>query len=207
MQRQEYGDHGQGLGRDLDTNIVLDGDVSTVELSGVSAEDGTDEGVRRLSDDEVFEVLYNRRRRDIITYLREEGGTATASDLAEYIAAKENDTTVQQLSSSERKRVYVGLYQNHLPMMDDFGVVDYEKNRGTVELRACAAQLEPYLDDTVTMTNGRLKAVEACTLAGLILLGVLDVGVFAVVPDLLWIALGIVGFFGLVTFDAYELVL
>jgi len=156
--------------------------------------------------DLVFEVLYNRRRRDIITYLRENDGTATTSDLAEYIAAKENETTVAGLSSSERKCVYVGLYQNHLPMMDDAGVVDYEKDRGTVELRECVTQLEPYLDDDEPESSSyRITTGGAVSLVGVLLLGMFNVGVFAAIPDLLWATFGVLGMFVLALADVYGL--
>lgn len=160
-----------------------------------------------LPKDLVFEILYNRRRRDVITYLQENGGTATISDLAEYIAARENETTVDALSSSERKCVYVGLYQNHLPMMDDAGVVSYNKDRGTVELRASVAQLEPYLDDDdeAEATSYRLTAGGALCLAGLFLLGALDIGVFSPVPNPLWVTFGVVWMLVLVFTDVYGL--
>ncbi|WP_096390412.1 DUF7344 domain-containing protein [Halopenitus persicus] len=162
------------------------------------------DGEKELSTDAVFEVLYNRRRRDILRYLRDRDGSATASDLAEHIAAKENDVTVQQLSSSQRKRVYVGLYQNHLPMMDDIGVIEYEKNRGTVRLRECGTQLEPYLDDTVGRDRHRTTVVVAFVLAGMILLGLTGVPPFAAPPELLRIGVGMAGFLGLAALDSYS---
>jgi DNA-binding transcriptional ArsR family regulator len=97
--------------------------------------------------DQVFEILKNRRRREVLHYLNDHDGTATLSDLAEHIAALENDTTVAAISSSQRKRVYVGLYQCHLPKMDDMNIVDFEQNRGTIELASNAGQLDQYLED------------------------------------------------------------
>lgn len=181
-------------GRDPDVIELLNG----TDVADESVEGDT------LSDDDVFEVLYNRRRRDVISYLLEEDGSSTVGELAEYIAAKENDSTVQQLSSSERKRVYVGLYQNHLPMMDDVGVVDYDKNRGTVKLRECVTQLEPYLNDTVESDVGIGRVVGTFALAGVILLGILDVSVLALAPNLLWVGLGVAGCFGLAALAAYD---
>ena len=182
---------------------VLEQADSLDELNGIRSDYDPEETAGELSDDDVFEVLYNRRRRDVIAYLREQDGASTVSDIAEHIAAEENETTVQQLSSYERKRVYVGLYQNHLPMMKAVGVIDYDKNRGTVQLRECASQLEPFLDDTDSSNVARLKAAGAVGLAGVILFGVLNVGTFAAVPDLLWLALGGAGLFGLPALEAY----
>ncbi len=183
---------------------MLESANSLEELDEIGVEDGEDKAEVQLSEDEIFEILYSSLRRDLITYLQDQGGTSTVSDIAEYLAAKENDTTVQQLSSYDRKRVYIGLYQNHLPKMDDFGVVDYDKNRGTVRLRECVTQLEPYLQDVDNSTASRVKVGGSVVLAGIILFGMLDLGAFAAVPDLLWIALGVAGLFGFAALDAYD---
>lgn len=98
-----------------------------------------------LEKDVIFEILKNQRRRRVVQYLREHGDTELG-DLAESIAAEENETTVAQLSSEERKRVYIGLYQTHLPKMDDAGVVAYDQSRGTVSTGSAIDQLYPYLE-------------------------------------------------------------
>jgi len=99
-----------------------------------------------LSLSTTFELLKNRRRRETISYLLEHEGQSTLSDLAEHIAALENGIEVVQLSSDQRKRVYIGLYQCHLPKLDKAGVIDFDKNRGTVLLKESVAdQLVPYL--------------------------------------------------------------
>ena len=100
-----------------------------------------------LSLDEVFEVLKNQRRRHVLHYLKQHPDRQISlSDLAEHIAAKENDKDVARLTSSERKRVYVGLYQCHLPKMDDMNIVDFNQNRGLIKLGRNAPQLEVYLE-------------------------------------------------------------
>ncbi len=96
--------------------------------------------------DQVFEILKNSRRRETLQYLHRNGGETTLSEVAEHIAAIENDTTVQAISSTQRKRVYVGLYQCHLPKMDDTDVIDFDQNRGTIELGPNADQLDQYLE-------------------------------------------------------------
>jgi DNA-binding transcriptional ArsR family regulator len=96
--------------------------------------------------DQIFELLKNTRRRRVLKFLRENGGETTLSEVAEHIAALENDTTVKAINSAQRKRVYVGLYQCHLPKMDDADVVIFDKNRGTIELGPNVEQLEPYLE-------------------------------------------------------------
>ena len=96
--------------------------------------------------DVTFEVLKNRRRRLVLEYLRDTEETVTIGELAEHIAAIENDISVKQLNAQQRKRVYVGLYQCHLPKMDDAGVVDFDQNRGRIEPGQNVAGLYDYLD-------------------------------------------------------------
>lgn len=116
------------------------------ELAGELDGYGEDDGSGELSDDVLFGILKNQRRRQALRYLEENNGTATLSELAEHIAARENDIEVRQLSSDQRKRVYIGLYQCHLPKMDKADVIDFEKNRGNIELREPAERLFPYIE-------------------------------------------------------------
>jgi hypothetical protein len=101
--------------------------------------------------DQVFEIVKNERRRLAIDFLEQRDGEVKLGELAEHVAALENDTTVEAISSKERKRVYVGLYQCHLPKMDDLDIVEFNQNRGLVRLGPNAPQLDPYIgtDDEV----------------------------------------------------------
>jgi len=110
-----------------------------------SVQDTTEE--ESLSLDLIFEVLKNERRREVIRYLRDHESQVSLSDLAEHIAALENDTDVASITSSQRKRVYVGLYQCHLPKMADMGIIDFNQNRGIIRLGDKAEQLYVYLDN------------------------------------------------------------
>jgi len=97
----------------------------------------------------VFDVLRNERRQHVLAYVAvSDDATAEIGDLAEHIAAIENDLPVHRLSSQQRKRVYVALYQCHLPKMAKAGIVEFDKDRGTVTAGANLDQLRPYLDVT-----------------------------------------------------------
>jgi hypothetical protein len=159
-----------------------------------------------LSKDTLFEILKNQRRRDALSYLKANDGTATLSDMAEFIAAKENGIEVGALSSSQRKRVYIGLYQCHLPKMAGAGIISFEKNRGDIELRPEAEQLDVYLvDDVVGDSATSSSAVRNLAIAGGLGAGVtaslLGVPGFAFVPDAAW---AVVSTGALVVFTALE---
>lgn len=115
---------------------------TTVSPDDPDADDEDDD----LSKDVIFEILKNQRRRYVLQYLEMASGPVRLGELAEEVAAWENDTEVSKLSSKQRKRVYVGLYQGHLPKMDDAGVVEFNQDRGIVELTDRAEQLRTYMD-------------------------------------------------------------
>ena len=101
-----------------------------------------------LTQDVLFDLLQNERRRLAIQCLRANGGEAALGDIAEHVAAVEQDTTVAGLASQERKRVYAALYQSHLPKLDRAGVVTYDRAAGTVGLGPAAGQVSAYLPPT-----------------------------------------------------------
>src|SRR6056297_385882 len=149
-------------------------DVSNLDGIGSTSRAGGSE----LSKGEIFDLLKNRRRRTVIRFLRENDGYAELNDLAEYIAAKENDIDVRQLSSDQRKRVYIGLYQCHLPKMDEAGVVDFEKDRGHIVLNESAERLRTYLDaaGTERPSDPSYGFPVAITCAAVVAAGVADLG-------------------------------
>ncbi|UHQ95324.1 DUF7344 domain-containing protein [Haloterrigena alkaliphila] len=154
---------------------------------------------QRLSKDVIFELLKNRRRREVLAYLLEADDTVTLGELAEQIAAWENDTEVSALSSDQRKRVYVALYQTHLPKMDDAGIVEYDQDRGLISLADNADLLMMYLD-TDTHQQDRwdrwyagLSVVGAALVTG----AFLGVPLLSAVPTLGLAGIVVVAFFAL----------
>jgi len=99
-----------------------------------------------LSYDESFDLLSNHRRRYVLYYLQENGNPATLGDLADRIAAWENDVEMEEVSYDERKRVYTSLQQVHLPRMDDLDVIEFDDREGVVETGPAADELDIYLE-------------------------------------------------------------
>ncbi|WP_254524317.1 DUF7344 domain-containing protein [Natrinema caseinilyticum] len=131
----------------------------------------------RLSKDVIFELLKNRRRREVLAYLLEADETVTLGELAEQIAAWENDTEVNALSSDQRKRVYVALYQTHLPKMDDAGIVEYDQDRGLISLADNADLLMMYLDTDTHRQDRWDRWYAGVSLIGAALIGAAFLGV------------------------------
>ena len=100
-----------------------------------------------LSKDDLFDVLANQRRRFVVHLLkRAEAPTVTIGKLADQIAAWENDRSVREVTGNQRKRVYTSLQQSHLPKMDDIGLVEFNKSRGTVQPTEAFNDVDVYLD-------------------------------------------------------------
>lgn len=100
-----------------------------------------------LGKDELFHLLQNERRRAVVRYLKGRDQTVKMRDVAEQVAAWEHDTTVQALTSDERQRVYIALYQSHLDTLADAGVIDYNKSRGLVEPLEPLDHVASYVED------------------------------------------------------------
>ena len=160
----------------------------TTETSQASITDLMEENTRdgeALSQNEIFDLLRNRRRREVLQYLDTHAdGSSTLNTLAEYIAAKENDIEPSQLASDQRKRVYIGLYQCHLPKMNDLGVIEYDKNRGTVELQDIS-QLEPYLY-AERESQSHVPLYVAVGVSVVVVAGILGMGPLGAVPTVTW---------------------
>jgi DNA-binding transcriptional ArsR family regulator len=157
---------------------------------------------KSLSEDEIFEVLSNRRRRYTLHALHQHNDNRAAlSTVSREVAACETDKRVPEVDGQERKRVYTSLQQFHLPKMEEKGVVEFDDNEGVIELGDAAEDLDIYLE----VTEGRdppwsvyyLGLAGIC--AALVVLSQAGVAPLASVPNSAWIA------FVLTTLTAFAL--
>lgn len=88
---------------------------------------------RPLDSDEarLHRVLANSRRRHVLDVLGESDSPVTLADLAADLASRESDETADR----ERiERVQISLYHNHVPKLDDVGIVEFDATERTVSL-------------------------------------------------------------------------
>ena len=138
-----------------------------------------------FTPDGIFDLLSNHRRRMVLYYLRRNGRSAEVNEIAAAVAAIENDTTVEELTDQQRKRVYVSLYQTHLPKMAEMNIIEYDKDGGQVVLSNQDA-VDRYLTDGSQSTYPWAYH-NAALVAGaglLLLLSLLNVSFFGAVPTL-----------------------
>ena len=94
--------------------------------------------------DEVYDLLSNHRRRYTVHFLKQQEEPVGLGDIAEQIAAWEQNKEINQINSEERKRVYTSLQQTHLPRLEEAGMITIE--RDMIELSESAQELDVYLD-------------------------------------------------------------
>jgi len=82
-----------------------------------------------LSIDDAAEALSVERRRFVIEDLAIHGRTDLRS-LTDRLATEQYGPG---WGGADRKREYVPLYQSHLPKLDDYDIVEWDSDRGTIQ--------------------------------------------------------------------------
>lgn len=88
-------------------------------------------GTGGLTKSERYELLSDERRRAVLETL--EGLTAPVQ-LAELAAEIADRTGVGAFEQETTKQVQITLHHNHLPKMDDMGVIDYDPDSNRIDL-------------------------------------------------------------------------
>ena len=90
--------------------------------------------------------LETQKQRTAVRFLIARNGPVKMGKIAEYVAAHEYETTVDQLETEQRLDAYVPLYQSFLPELDRFGLIEYDQCRGVVYPTDRLEELEPQLE-------------------------------------------------------------
>ncbi|WP_416841562.1 transcriptional regulator [Haloferax sp. DFSO52] len=125
-----------------------------------------------LSKDELFRILSNSRRRQILYFLHRADGPLSLKELAAMVASRENETTLEEVTDEERQRVYISLYQTHLPKLESAGLVRYDEEERTVSLVSDVATqgffwMQPETQRSWTQYYGSLGVVGWLLIIGL----------------------------------------
>lgn len=131
-----------------------------------------------LTQAELFDVFSNARRRRTVQFLKRQGGSCDLASLVEQVAAWENDIPADEVTRTQRRRVYISLYQTHLPMLQDHGIVDWDPDEHKIELLPHEEVFEPYLDQRLGATRQWHRVYATVT----------AIGVFGFV--LTWVSVG-----------------
>lgn len=89
----------------------------------------------RTSDEALsgyFGVLSNLHRDAVVGILADEDRSVQLSLLAEWVAAETRGVSLDALTEQDVERVKVELHHNHLPKLDEAGIVEYAYEEGRV---------------------------------------------------------------------------
>lgn len=94
--------------------------------------------------DTCFEIVSDGLRRAIVRQLRRETAEETSiADLVDQLLG--SDAVALTDGRPDRDRIAIQLYHNHLPRLDDHGVVEFDPERRTVAYRS-HERIEAVLD-------------------------------------------------------------
>ncbi len=183
------------------TQIDSSGKTSDPQM-GPKSETAADEVQSEpISEDDLFELLSNQRRRYILDELLCKEQTLEIGPLAQGIAAHEDGLEYQEVSSKDRKRVYTALQQSHLPKMDKAGIVDFDRDRGTVRPTPALEDIEIYMD----VVHGRELPWSDYYLGLTLLSGLLFAAATLGIGPFVALSLSAWGTFVIVTFGVFSL--
>ena len=90
----------------------------------------------------TFAILSNPRRRKIVETLNEVGGEASLREIVRRVAIAESEKPDKRLMKS----IHTGMLQNHLPKMQEVGVIEYDALSDTLKLTEESKELRYHLE-------------------------------------------------------------
>ncbi|MFC6716948.1 hypothetical protein ACFQGT_16160 [Natrialbaceae archaeon GCM10025810] len=97
--------------------------------------------------DTLFVLLADSRRRSILQVLVERGRPATVHRLAAELAALEYDVPVADVQSDQQHELFLELAHVHLPLLDDTGMLAWDRETERVALTPLLDQLSVTVPD------------------------------------------------------------
>lgn len=102
----------------------------------------------------VFAALANRRRRYVLYYLRDHDH-AQIDELAVQIAAWEHDILEAEVSGEDVDRISTDLVHSHLPKLEEYGLVEYDRRSDTVRYTYPPSLLDEAVEVTAALEKPR----------------------------------------------------
>lgn len=99
-----------------------------------------------LTQEEVFNVLSNRRRRYVIHALKREEAPMEVSDLATRVTAWELGKDPEDVVYEDRRNVHSTLTRTHLPTLEEKNIIHLNEETNVVEPTAVLDDLDIYVE-------------------------------------------------------------
>ena len=115
--------------------------LSAITTAGESNSNGDE-----LSQDEIFDVLSNRRRRFVIHALKRREDPIEVSNLSTHVTAWELDVDPEEVEYEDRRNVYSTLQRTHLPKLEEKDIVTLDEEENVVEPTPALEALDIYVE-------------------------------------------------------------
>lgn len=139
-----------------------------------------------ISEEDIHDVLRNRRRRLVIDILKEADSPVSVRELSEQIGAVESgsDPPPRNIKQS----VYVSLLQTHLPKLDELNIINYEPDGKTVAVEGGLGEVSIYMETVPKYGITRSEYYAAVSLLGLLTILGAELGVpgLASISSMTW---------------------
>ena len=135
-----------------------------------------------IPEEEIHQILSNARRRKVLRYLSESGGSLSLRDLSQQIAETESGESPPPRDA--RKAVYVALHQTHLPALDEKSLVEYDRTSKRVELLEAGRDIDLYMEVVTRYGISRASLYRNASIVALATV----VAALAGVPVVSWVA-------------------
>lgn len=99
-----------------------------------------------LSEDKIYDVLSNRRRRFVIHALKRKQGPVDISELSEHIAAWETGRGPDDVEYEDHRSVYSTLKRTHLPNLEKNNIVTVDEEESVVHPTPQLEDLDIYVE-------------------------------------------------------------
>lgn len=86
------------------------------------------------SVEELEDVLDDPHCRHLLDYLRREEGPVPEPTLARHVVAQITDSPPEEIDDDVQRRVQTWLHHGQLPVLDEYGVVEFDADAGEVSL-------------------------------------------------------------------------
>ncbi len=103
---------------------------------------------------DVFCALSDARRRHVLYYLLEHDD-ASLDELADVISGWLTVGRGMTTTPHRRNRIRTDLHHVHLPMLADFGFLEYDWESHHVELRDLSDEIQKLLDESLSVERAR----------------------------------------------------
>lgn len=90
--------------------------------------------VHGSSNERLEDVLDDPHCKHLLDYLRQENDPVDESTLARHVVAQITDTTPEEVADEVQRRVQTWLHHGQLPVLDEYGVVEFDADAGEVSL-------------------------------------------------------------------------